>query len=361
MSGVQTESCVEGGLNVGWIDAGDWMAYASRYFEGGEYLVEYRVASLNGGGQLSADLDAGSIVLGSVSIPSTGGWQNWTTVSHTVTIPAGNHAFGIYAVSGGWNINWIRFTHLGSGGSTPTPTPTPPPSGDWVLIWSDEFEGSSLDTSNWTPEIGGSGWGNNELEYYTDRPENIQVSGGYLQIIARRESYGGMNYTSARLKTENKVYHTYGRIEARIRLSRTGMGLWPAFWMLGNNFSQVGWPACGEIDIMEHINTEDVVYGTIHWDAGGYASYGGNISPVDVTQWHVYSIEWDASSIKWFVDGVQYHEANIENSINSTEEFHRPFFILLNVAIGGNWPGFTIDDSMFPVTMYVDWVRWYQR
>ncbi|AEJ60837.1 Carbohydrate binding family 6 [Spirochaeta thermophila DSM 6578] len=127
MSGVQTESCVEGGLNVGWIDAGDWMAYASRYFEGGEYLVEYRVASLNGGGQLSADLDAGSIVLGSVSIPSTGGWQNWTTVSHTVTIPAGNHAFGIYAVSGGWNINWIRFTYLGGSGSTPTPTPSSSP------------------------------------------------------------------------------------------------------------------------------------------------------------------------------------------------------------------------------------------
>ncbi|MEM5947712.1 carbohydrate-binding protein [Spirochaetia bacterium 38H-sp] len=353
MSGIKTESCSEGGFNVGWIDAGDWLAYSSMYFEEGDYLIEYRVASLSGGGRFNADMDAGSVQLGALDIPSTSGWQNWTTISHTVHINAGNHAFGIYALSGGWNINWIKFTYLS--GTTP-----PPSTGDWSLVWSDEFDGNGLNTAYWTPEIGGGGWGNNELEYYTDRAENIVVSGGYLNIIARKESYGGRQYTSARLKTQDKLYKTYGKVEARIRLSKTGSGLWPAFWMLGNNISSVSWPVCGEIDIMEHVNTDSLIYGTIHWDASGHASYGGH-TQADITQWHIYTIEWDSSSIKWFVDGTKYHEANIKDSINSTEEFHRPFFVLLNLAVGGEWPGFTIDESVFPVTMYVDWVRWYQK
>jgi beta-glucanase (GH16 family) len=226
----------------------------------------------------------------------------------------------------------------------------------YQLVWSDEFNGTSVNTGNWNFETGAGGWGNNEQQYY--RSQNASVSNGNLVITARRESYGGANYTSARMTTQNKRTFTYGRMEARIRLP-LGQGLWPAFWMLGSNISSVGWPRCGEIDIMEHVNTATNVHGTIHWDANGYAQYGGNVNTTP-SNYHVYSVEWNNSAIKWFVDGVKYHEANILNNINSTEEFHRPFFFILNLAVGGNWPGQTIDNSKLPASMYVDYVRVYQ-
>lgn len=225
------------------------------------------------------------------------------------------------------------------------------------LVWSDEFDGTSVNTANWNFEIGAGGWGNNEQQYY--RRENATVSNGNLVITAKRERYRGSNYTSARLTTQNKRSFAYGRMEARIKLP-LGQGLWPAFWMLGSNFSTVGWPKCGEIDIMEHINTEPTIYGTIHWDANGYASYGGHTGNSTPDAYHIYSIQWDGSAIKWFLDGVQFHEANILNSINSTEEFHKPFFFIVNLAVGGNWPGQTIDNSKFPASLYVDYIRVYQ-
>ncbi|MGG1314598.1 MULTISPECIES: RICIN domain-containing protein [Cohnella] len=229
------------------------------------------------------------------------------------------------------------------------------------LVWSDEFNGSSIDTNNWTFEIGtgSGGWGNNELEYYTNRPENARIENGNLVIEARKESYGGMNYTSARLKTQGKKSFKYGRIEARIKLPK-GQGLWPAFWTLGADIGTVGWPKSGEIDIMEHVNNENNTHGYIHWDANGHASYGGPSHTIDVTQYHVYSIEWTPSAIKWFIDGVQFKEANIENNINSTEEFHKEHFILLNMAVGGNWPGSPDASTVFPAKMFVDYVRVYQ-
>lgn len=229
------------------------------------------------------------------------------------------------------------------------------------LVWQDEFDTGSLNTSNWTCEIGtgSGGWGNNELEYYTDRSQNVRIENGNLVIQALKESYGGMSYTSARLKTQGKRSWTYGKVEARIKIP-TGQGVWPAFWMLGNNISTVSWPACGEIDIMEHVNNEATAHGTIHWDYNGYQYYGGPSPNLDFSQYHVYAIEWNSSSIKWFIDGVQYREANIANNINGTDEFHRPFFILLNLAIGGNWPGSPNSSTPFPATMYVDYVRVYQ-
>ncbi len=342
MSGVQTEACSEGGLNVGWIDAGDWMAYNSINFPTtGQYRIEYRVASINGG-TLSSDLNAGSIQLGQVSIPATGGWQTWTTVSQTVNINAGTYNFGIYAVTGGWNINWFKIYQVSSGGG---------------LLWSEEFNGSALNTNVWTYEVGGGGWGNNELQYYRSGTANTTVSNGTLKIIAKKESYSGYQYTSARIKTQGKYSVQYGAIEGRMRVPM-GQGLWPAFWMLGANFSSVGWPACGEIDIMEHVNSENKVYGTIHWDAGGYASYGGNTTTTP-QNWHVYKINWSSNNIRWYVDGVQYHVANIQNSINSTEEFHRPFFFILNLAVGGNWPGAPNASTPFPATFEIDYVRVY--
>jgi beta-glucanase (GH16 family) len=228
-----------------------------------------------------------------------------------------------------------------------------------TLVWSDEFNGSSINTSNWTFETGAGGWGNNELEYYTNRPENARVANGNLIIEARKENYGGSPYTSARLKTQGLKNWTYGRVEARIKMPN-GQGLWPAFWMLGQNITQVGWPGCGEIDIMEHINSESVVHGTIHWDNNSHASYGNQSSNIDVTQYHTYAIQWDTNSIKWFVDGVQYNEANIANNINGTDEFHKPFFIILNLAVGGSWPGNPSGSTAFPAQMLVDYVRVYQ-
>jgi beta-glucanase (GH16 family) len=229
----------------------------------------------------------------------------------------------------------------------------------WNLVWSDEFNGASVDRSKWNFEEGGHGWGNNELEYYTNG-NNSSIVNGALVIEARREDVGGRNYTSSRMTTKGKREFTYGRVEARIALP-TGQGLWPAFWMLGANIGSVGWPACGETDIMEHVNSDTTTHGTIHWDAGGYASYGGSVTVSNVMAYHVYTIEWTPSSIKWFVDGAQYHEANIQNSINSTEEFHRPFFILLNLAVGGNWPGPPNGSTAFPARMFVDYVRVYQQ
>ncbi|OVE68210.1 glycoside hydrolase [Clostridium diolis] len=243
------------------------------------------------------------------------------------------------------------------------PTVTAKADTGWNLAWSDEFNGTNINTSNWKYETGGDGWGNNELEYYTNRSENARIENGNLVIEARKENYNGMNYTSARLKSQGLKNWTYGKVEARMKLP-AGQGVWPAFWMLGENISQVSWPKCGEIDIMEHINNESAIHGTIHWDSTGnntHAQYGAASPNIDVTQYHVYSIEWDASSIKWFVDGTQYLEANIANNINGTEEFHKPFFILFNLAVGGNWPGNPDGSTPFPAKMYVDYVRVYQR
>ncbi|MBN1698464.1 MAG: family 16 glycosylhydrolase [Spirochaetales bacterium] len=251
---------------------------------------------------------------------------------------------------------------------TPVPTryqtdaPTQAPAvttapGEYVLVWSDEFENGIGEDWVFETGNGSGGWGNNELEYY--RRENAYVSNGNLVIEAKRENYGGYDYTSARMKTQGRRSWCYGKIEARIRVP-VGQGIWPAFWMLGDNISSVNWPACGEIDIMEHINNESTIYGTIHWQADDYASYGGSTS-AGVTDYHVYSIEWDSSAIRWYLDGNRYHEANIADNINGTEEFHRNFFILLNVAVGGNWPGSPDGSTSFPAYMYVDYVRVYQK
>ncbi|MEK3686342.1 RICIN domain-containing protein [Paenibacillus sp. FSL R10-2736] len=232
----------------------------------------------------------------------------------------------------------------------------------WNLAWSDEFDGSSLNTANWTAETGtgSGGWGNNELQYYTNRAQNLQVTGGNLVITAQKESYGGMNYTSARIKTQGLKNFTYGKIEARIKLP-SGQGLWPAFWMLGSNITTVGWPASGETDIMERVNNNAFVNGTVHWDAGGHAEYGQVSGSLDFSQYHVYSVEWDSKYIKWFVDGNQFNQFYIENGTGNTEEFQKPFFLLLNLAVGGNWPGAPNSATSFPAQMLVDYVRVYQE
>lgn len=227
----------------------------------------------------------------------------------------------------------------------------------YLLIWSDEFNGNTADTTNWVYDIGGEGWGNHEQEYY--QRANATVADGNLVITGKKEDAGANHYTSARMKTKGKREFLYGKIEARIKIP-AGQGLWPAFWMLGANIDLVDWPACGEIDIMEHINTDSLLFGTPHWDNNGHVMRGDTIlsAPSD---YHLYAIEWDSYAIRWYLDEKQYHELDISNNVNSTDEFHKPFFILLNLAIGGDWPGQTIDDSKIPARMYVDYVRVYKK
>ncbi len=230
----------------------------------------------------------------------------------------------------------------------------PAPAQTYQQVWADEFDNGL--SPSWKFETGGGGWGNNEKQFY--QAANATVAGGELRITARRENVGGMPYTSARLKTEGLKEFTYGKVEARIKMP-LGQGLWPAFWMLGSNIGAVGWPKCGEIDVMEHINAENKVYGTIHWDSNGHAQYGGNTTttPAD---YHIYSVEWTPTFIKWFVDGNQYHVVDITNGVGGTEEFQRPFFLLLNLAVAGDWPGPAVDESTLPATLFVDYVRVYQ-
>jgi beta-glucanase (GH16 family) len=235
-----------------------------------------------------------------------------------------------------------------------------PASAQWTQVWSDEFNGTSLDTSNWSYETGGGGWGNHELQNYTSRPENVRVSGGTLIIEARAESYGGNAYTSARLRSMHKRFWKYGKIEARIQVP-SAKGIWPAFWMLGENFDSVGWPRCGEIDIMEHPSGGNLNYASMHWDLNGHQYYTGQIScgAVCGAAYHTYGLEWTPTELRWYFDGVNFHTGNI--TINDTEEFHNPFFILLNVAVGGDWPGPPDGTTTFPQRMFVDWVRVYQQ
>jgi len=234
----------------------------------------------------------------------------------------------------------------------------------WTMVWRDEFDGSTLDPKKWVRETGGDGWGNAELEFYTDRPVNARVEAGQLVIEARREPFGNREYTSARLKTQGLATWTYGRVEARIQIPR-GQGLWPAFWMLGDNCGAVGWPACGEIDIMENIGREPGrVHGTVH--GPGYSGAQGVGKPYDLSagafadDFHVYAIALDTTAIRWYVDDVLY-ETVTPKDLPGRWVYDHGFFIILNVAVGGNWPGAPNETTTFPQSMRVDYVRVYQQ
>jgi beta-glucanase (GH16 family) len=438
-----------GGHNVGWIAAGEWLAYNDLNIpSSGNYTIRFRVASA-AGGTLSNDLNGGSIVLGSLNIPNTGGWQNWQTISHSVYIDAGNYSLGVYATTGDWNLNWIEvipdnpsggvvsvYQHCNYGGwsaglnvgsynlgslqalglvnddasslkvasgyqatlyennnfSGASVTITGDddclvnegfndkvssivvsPATTGGPVWSDEFD--SINTNHWTFETGGGGWGNNELQYYTNGQNasiqyDAQAGSNVLMIEARPQGgyscwYGACQYTSSRMISAGKKEFQYGRIEARMKLPQT-QGVWPAFWMLGNDFfSGAGWPGAGEIDIMEHVGYEPTLtHGALHGPG-----YSGN-TPITGTynvgqsvdaNYHVYAVEWNSNGISWFVDGNNFYNASrAQIEQYGPWVYDHPFFILLNVAVGGNWPGNPDGSSIFPQRLYVDYIRVYQ-
>ncbi|MGJ4803195.1 carbohydrate-binding protein [Luteimonas sp. SDU82] len=438
-----------GGHNVGWIATGEWLAYAGLSIPAtGSYTIRMRVASPVGA-TASVDLNGGTVLLGNFAIPNTGGWQNWTTVSRTVTLSAGTHSLGVYAQSGDWNFNWIEVVpagttearavvhqHCNYGGWAATldvgsyrlaalqsrglvndaassiqvaqgyeavlyendnfgGASTVVRGNDACLdneafndrtssiivrpaarnlVWSDEFDSAS--TANWTFETGGHGWGNSELQYYTNGQNafiqhDASIGSNVLVIEARRGApsgascwYGSCQYSSTRMISRGKREFRHGRIEARIRLPQT-QGIWPAFWMLGSNFGQVGWPNSGEIDIMEHVGFEPMLtHGAIH--GPGYSGNTPFTGTHDLGQqadaaYRLYAVEWDTNGIRWFVDGQQFYavtRAQVE--ARGAWVFDQPFFLLLNIAVGGTWPGSPDASSVFPQRMYVDYVRVYQ-
>ena len=249
----------------------------------------------------------------------------------------------------------------------------------WTLAWSDEFDGpagSPVDGTKWVAEVGNgsNGWGNHQREYDTNSTKNASTDGaGNLVITAHRETlgkkyrcwYGECQYTSARLKTQGKFEQAYGRFEARIRLPY-GQGIWPAFWMLGANIQTAGWPACGEIDIMENIGREpSIVHGTIH--GPGYSGAAGIGAPYALTAgafgdaFHVFAVEWEPNQIRWYVDGNLYQARTpADLPPGSARVFDHPHFVLLNLAVGGYWPGDPDTTTVFPQKMYVDYVRVYR-
>ena len=267
----------------------------------------------------------------------------------------------------------------GADTQTPAPRPTPgeqpAPGGTWQLVWSDEFDapdGSAPDLSKWVFDLGGDGWGNNELQTYTDRRENSVVRNGQLVITARRETVAGSDgrrreYTSARLKTLGTFSQAYGKFEARLQLPR-GQGIWPAFWMLGDDIATVGWPGCGEIDIMENIGKEPtVVHGTLHGPgySGGQAIGAAFTHPAGrpfADDFHVFAVEWEPEVIRWYVDGTLYQTRTPRDLPSGARwVFNHPHFLLLNLAVGGNWPGNPDSSTVFPQELVADWVRVYKR
>jgi len=237
----------------------------------------------------------------------------------------------------------------------------------WELVWHDEFDDNTVNSENWVFETGDGcpnlcGWGNNELQYY--RQQNAWVEDGILTIEAREEVAGNRQYTSARMKTQGKQSFQYGRIDIRALLPE-GQGIWPALWMLGNDITSVGWPKCGEIDIMEMIGgngRENTVHGTLHWDLNGHVYAGGSYTLPSGTfgnEYHVFTILWDEEMIRWFVNDNPFYQIDI--TPDHMTEFHQEFFFIFNVAVGGNWPGNPNETTVFPQQMRVDYVRVFQK
>ena len=273
------------------------------------------------------------------------------------------------------SLSLLLLSGTSGGGPIAWPHNLPPISG-YTLAWSDEFSsanGSAPDATKWTYDLGGGGWGNQELESYTSRTRNVQIQNGNLVITALQENYTGTDgiarsYTSARLKTQNLFTQVYGRFEARIKIPK-GQGIWPAFWMLGNDISQNGWPGCGEIDIMENIGREPgMVHGSLHGPSS-VAHTSDSTATVSLLpgksysdDFHIYAVEWEPGTVRFYVDSDNYATFSKAQWPGGGQwVFDHPFFMIINVAVGGIWPGSPDASTQFPQQMLVDYVRVYSK
>ena len=357
---IEATTDIGGGYSVGWVSPGEYLRYTVSVPEHGEYLLRSRVSTIKNSRSFRFRLN-GSFIGSSINVPNTGSWQNWVDVSTTLTLPSGEHELDVYFDSEELNVNYIDITAADN------------PQSGWTLVWRDEFNGSSIDATKWEHAVDANGGGNNELQYYTERPENSYVEDGKLIIKALRERYSSgaktRDYTSARLSTPNKGDFLYGKIEVKAKLP-AGQGLWPAIWMLPTDWVYGGWAASGEIDILEAVNLEsngeNNIHGTLHYggewpnNTSSGKSYTPDTSVTD--NFHVYSIEWEPTEIRWYVDGVLYQTQNDwwSDVGEYPAPFNQRFHIILNVAVGGNWPGSPNDNTLFPQTMAVDYVRAYK-
>jgi beta-glucanase (GH16 family) len=277
-------------------------------------------------------------------------------------------------------IAFYPLTGCASLGGVPTATATVMPSATimptampkhqdstWKLVWSDEFNGpggAPPDPSKWTPETGGEGWGSKQLDYDTNNQNAYQDGQGNLVLEARKGNpagskcwYGPCQYTSAHISTSGHFSFTYGRLEARIKIPY-GQGIWSAFWLLGNNCATVGYPTCGEVDVMENIGREpDLIYGTVHgpeYFSGNYRLQHGTFSD----DFHVFALQWDPSHLYFFMDGINYATLNKATLTNQRDwVYDHPFYIVLNLPVGGEWPGSPDSTTVFPQKMYVSYIR----
>jgi beta-glucanase (GH16 family) len=234
------------------------------------------------------------------------------------------------------------------------PVAPPPTPVSYKLVWSDEFDGDTINANNWNIETGNPGV-DNEREY--NQKANTAISEGNLVITVKKEDAGGFHYTSGRINSMGKITGTYGRVEARIKMPMS-VGLAPAFWCMGADIQLVPWPACGEIDIVQHANDENLVYGTMRWDNTGLTSVGYSLTTTP-GDYHIYAIDWDVNSIKWYVDDKLYLTSSIRSGAYNTGAFQRPFFIILSMAAGNNFTGPSVDETKLPANMYIDYVRVY--
>ena len=306
------------------------------------------VASTDGSGNVALTATATNATTYEFDF-GNGNFQNSTSGTLTYKYPAeGTYTVKVTAKSskGFTSTKTVSVTvsFSTSGGATPT--------------WAEEFNTDGApNPSVWGYDLGAGGWGNNELEYYTDRATNVAVSGGTLKINLKKEAYMGSAYTSARLKSDQKFAFKYGRLEIRAKLPAGG-GTWPAIWMLGSNYQTSPWPACGEIDIMEHVGNQlNKIFGTLHYP--GHSGANGNgantVISTATTDFHVYSLDWSATSIKIAVDGVVFQTVANDSSL----PFNQNFFIILNVAMGGDFGG-AVDPAVTGGTMEIDYIRLYQ-
>ncbi len=352
-----------GGFNVGWVAPGEYLRYHINVAESAGYKLTLRVASPYSNKQLMVKLD-GKDISGALTIPNSGDFQNWRDLSFNASLVAGVHQLEVSFLTDGINFNYIDLARDNSDSTDHD---------SWTLVWSDEFNGDRIDLSKWEHEVNATGGGNNELQYYTERSQNSWVSDGVLHIQALNERYTGpegtRNFTSARLRTLNKGDWKYGRFEVRAKLPQ-GQGMWPAIWMLPTDWVYGGWAASGEIDIMEAVNLKgaggNTIYGTLHY--GGelpnniYSGDKTEPSSSVVDEFHTYALEWEENEIRWYIDGVHYQTQNKweSNAAPYPAPFNQRFHMILNLAVGGNWPGNPNSSTQFPQSMDVDYVRVYQ-